>query len=130
MELTNRELIDITNALQAAAEKTYPVRVAFAIGKNLKVLKAEYQDYAETKAALGKKYAKRDEKGQIIQDPQGNAAIQDGKMQEYLEELDQLLDEKVTVSFRLIDFADIESREDLTGNDLYGLQIMLTGEPE
>ena len=28
MEITNRELIDITNALQAAAEKTYPVRVS------------------------------------------------------------------------------------------------------
>ena len=51
-------------------------------------------------------------------------------MQEYLEELDQLLDEKVTVNFRLIEFKDIANREDLTGNDLYGLQIMLTGEPE
>lgn len=130
MELTNRELIDITNALQAAAEKTYPVRVAFAIGKNLKALKAEYQDYAETKAELGKKYAKRDEKGQIVQDQQGNAAIQNGKMQEYLEELDQLLDEKVAVNLRMINFNDIKNREDLTGNDLYGLQVMLDGEPE
>lgn len=130
MELSNRELIDITNALQKAAEKTYPVRVSFAIGKNLKALKAEYQDFSETKAALGKKYAKRDEKGQIVQDPKGNAAIQDGKMQEYLEEVDQLLDEKVTVNFRMINFSDIASREDLTGNDLYGLQIMMTGEPE
>lgn len=58
-----KEVIENTNRLFNLEDAEYPVRLAYAINKNRKVLLEEINTINESKQNLIEKYCKKDEKG-------------------------------------------------------------------
>ena len=105
------EVIPRVQGLQGLADRHLPVRVAYRLGKIIKVLSDEAKPYDEQRLKLAQQYCEKDEKGNpVINDgqfrfsPENRAAFE--------KEHTELLTTEITVeatAIMLDDFKDIEA---------------------
>ena len=114
MIMKNIEIINQINAMEVLADLSLPVRMTYAIQKNLKKLEVEYQDYYQILAEIEKKY--KDEEGKIIND----------KSTEYGKELGELLSIEVDIEFHMLPTTIFESVDfDITLQQMKCLDFMI-----
>lgn len=97
--------------LQAVQMKKFPVRVSYAIAKNLKVLLKEHEDFEYSRIEICKDYAEKDEKGDpLVED--GSYVILDEKKQEFNEEIDSLARIDAELNIIKVDLSEFDKCED------------------
>lgn len=64
MKFTNQELLNNIGALRSVAQKQLPVKISYAIAKNISKVDAELKIYNKERQKLVDKYAEKDNKGQ------------------------------------------------------------------
>lgn len=97
--------------LQAVQAKKFPVRVSYAIAKNLKVLLKEHEDFEYSRIEICKDYAEKDEDGNsLVQD--GSYVIPDEKKQEFNEEIDTLAKIEAELNIVKVDLSEFDKCED------------------
>lgn len=80
IKLTNLQIENIVtnSAVQTATKKSLPVKTSYWLAKILDKVSKEYKYFMDAKIELGKKYGKKDEKGEVIIDKAtGNINIED-----------------------------------------------------
>ncbi|UZW13183.1 hypothetical protein OSC52_15200 [Clostridium pasteurianum] len=77
MKMTNQELLGNIQKLSGVAQKQLPVKVSYAISKNINKIESELKIYDKERQKLIDKYAQKadgkplsDEKGQIVFKPE------------------------------------------------------------
>lgn len=125
IKITNRELEGKVNILRKLSNMKLPVKVSYAIAKNIKEIDKELNIFLEEKMKLIKEYALKDEHGNLkVED--NKYIFPEGKEEECNSKYAELLDIEVELNLREVN-ADylINSDAELTANDLIELEFML-----
>lgn len=103
-----RNIIDGTEVLRKLAGQPLKGRTAFQVSKILKKLEEELNLFNSTRVELIKKYSKVDENNQIIQDENGNVQLQEDKLNDFNNEIAELLNTSIEINSGKIKLVDIE----------------------
>lgn len=128
MKITNRELQSKVQVLNMLSNKQLPVKVSYAIAKNINTIDKELKIVEEEKMKLIREYALKDE--------HGNAKIEnnvyifpEGKEDECNKKYNELLDIEVELEIRDVNVNELlNSNIDFTPGELIELDFMLTEE--
>lgn len=127
MKISNRQIVRIFNGMPAVRKKQLPVKVGFAINKNMKGIEDAAEAYTAEQRKLLDKYCEKDEFGQFKLE--GNEFVLRDK-KAYGEEINELLDieneiQIHTVSLDDIEKCDSEKFDALTPDELSLMEFMI-----
>lgn len=66
MKMQNKEIVDFLNTCVSMKKKSLPVRLAYAIKKNVAAVQEAASAYTAEREELIRRYAKKDENGEIM----------------------------------------------------------------
>ncbi|MBS4967344.1 MAG: hypothetical protein KHZ73_00560 [Lachnospiraceae bacterium] len=131
MKITNRQVIEFINSVSAnkLASKRLPVKVAYAISRNLDKMNNIITSYETARKTLLDQYAEKDEEGKAkVKD--GNYVIQEDQKQAFSDEMKELLEveneiDLYTINMDEVEKCDTDKYDSLTTADLMTLDIMI-----
>ena len=124
------ELLNSTEALQKLAGTELKAKLAWQVGRILKAAEAEIQSFNETRMNLIKKYGEKDEKGELVTDDKGNCKIVESGINDFSNELNDLINSEVEISGNKIKIDDLD-KVDFTPAEMAQLEILIDfGEDE
>ncbi|MFR8536812.1 MAG: hypothetical protein ACLVD1_10000 [Lacrimispora saccharolytica] len=131
MKITNRQVIEFINSVSAnkLASKRLPVKVAYAISRNLDKMNNIITSYETARKTLLDQYAEKDEEGKAkVKD--GNYVIQEDQKQAFSDEMKELLEVENEIDLHTINMDEVEKcdtdkYDSLTTADLMTLDIMI-----
>lgn len=92
MKLSNRRLIEDIQTLSALTQKQLPVKISYAIAKNIGKIQSELNIYNKERAKLVDKYAEKDEKGEIVVEKNKQIKFKDKCVEDWKRDINALLD--------------------------------------
>lgn len=127
MKISNRQLIKIFNGIPAVRRKQLPVKIGFAINKNIGAMESAAEAYSTEQRKILDKYCEKDEFGQFKTDGD-EYVLTDRKA--YGEEMNELLgiENEIqihTVSLDEIEKCDSEKFDALTPDELSLMEFMI-----
>lgn len=127
MKLTNREIVNIINNIGAITTKKLPIKLSFAIQKNVRKLEEVAKEYDEARKKILEENAEKDEDGKaVIEDNQYKIADTEKNTKEILELLDFENEVDIhTVDLSMVEQCDLEHFESLTGTEVGLLSFMI-----
>ena len=131
MKITNRQVIEFINNVSTnkLASKRLPVKVAYAISRNLDKMNNIITSYETARKTLLDQYAEKDEEGKAkVKD--GNYVIQEDQKQAFSDEMKELLEVENEIDLHTINMDEVEKcdtdkYDSLTTADLMTLDIMI-----
>jgi hypothetical protein len=91
MKIKLGELKNAETSLQKLIEKDLNIKIAYKLGKLIKIISAEFKEIEDSRVKLIKKYGKEDENKNIQVLPENN--------EKFYIEFQQLLDEEIDIDF-------------------------------
>lgn len=126
MELTNERMVNDAGLLGALSHKALPVKVSYAIAKNISKIENELKVYNEERQKLLNKYAEKNEKDEIIMNEDNSLKIAKEHIDDWNKDIKELLDIKVEIDIHKFKFDDlVNSNCELTPADLMVLDYMI-----
>ena len=125
------EAISLEKKLMDISEKRLPVKVSYAIARNISELQKITESFETTRLSMVRQYGEKDANGDIVADEQGNVKIE--AMNAFMVEMTNLLDSEEDITFRKIPIEELEKCDEsneydrLTVNDIQSLGFMLVG---
>lgn len=102
-----------------------PSVVAYRIGKNIKAIDTEMQEYDEVRVKLLKDVALKDENGEpIINKETNNYDIPQDQLQKIIQEIDNLQNEEISIDIKKVSIEDV-SQAGLSPKELMSIEFML-----
>lgn len=127
MKITNRQIVSIFNGMPKIMGKRLPVKLGFAINKNMASMKGTAESYDAERAKILDKYGEKDESGKIRIES-GEYVLKD--REGFGDEMKELLDIETeipvhTVGLDEIEKCDSEKFDSLTPDELSLLEFMI-----
>lgn len=124
MKITNREILNKVQILQTITQRQLPVKVSYAIAKNITTINRETKIFENEKAKIISEYAIKDESGNPkLED--GQLIFIEGKEEECNEKYNELLDIEIDLEIRTFDINILENIN-FTPGELVELDFMIT----
>lgn len=131
MKITNRQVIEFINnvSVNKLASKRLPVKVAYAISRNLDKMNNIITSYETARKTLLDQYTEKDEEGKAkVED--GSYVIQEDQKQAFSDEMKELLEVENEIDLHTINMDEVEKcdtdkYDSLTTADLMTLDIMI-----
>lgn len=125
MQITNRELQNKVQGLNTLSNRQLPVKVSYALAKNINTINMELKIYEEEKMKIVKEF--------VLKDEQGNPKIEDnryvlikGKEEEFNSKVNELLDIEVDLKIREININELlNSNMNFAPSELIELDFMI-----
>ena len=111
MKITNRKLVENMASIGDVSRKQLNVKTSYAISYNNGHIDSALKPYNKEAEKLGEKYGKRDQDGKLVHGDRGGVTIDKGKMDDYLKELNTLLDIEVDIDVRKIKLDDLKDAQ-------------------
>lgn len=128
MKMTlNEVLVNYRNLISLAGKKL-PVRLSYAVSKNLRLLEKEAELIEKSRTELAEQHAEKDEEGKPAT-KDGNYVFGENK-EKFLEEYNEYLETEIELDPHRIPTEEIEKTEDsrydvLSPAELMGLTFMI-----
>lgn len=123
-------LRELTAELYPMQKKTFPVKISYAIMRNIEALEKEFSAFEKQRIELCKTYANKDEDGNpVIKD--GSYDIPSDVREDFNNELKELSDEEIDIDIRTVSAEEFEKCEQAdrydipTGEDFAVLGFMI-----
>lgn len=108
MKITNRQLLTIFNGISEVKKKKLPVKLGYAINKNLGIMQDSATAYNNERQGIVDKYCEKDENGEAKTSGTQYVFADTNDLNAYLEEMRDLLDIENELNIHTITIADIE----------------------
>lgn len=118
------DIINSTEILQKLAQQNFKAKLALSIARLLKQAEVEMQTFNTTRIDLVKKYGIKNENGELITDDNGNCTIEDGSLEVFNKELNELLNTEIEINANKIDINLLEEC-DFTPSEIAALEPFL-----
>lgn len=126
MKLSNRLLLNSVNVLSKLNQLELPIKVAFIILKNTKLVEKELTNYFEAREKLVKQHAILNEEGQAVSDEYGNLQFKDECVGKWNSDINELLDLEVSIELQTISIDDLfKSDLSMTPTELSSIEFMI-----
>ena len=107
------------------SNKQLPVKVSYAIAKNVAKIEAELKTYNLEREKLLKKYSIKDEEGKSITE-NGNVTIQEDKVQEWDKDIADLLEIENEIDIHKFSISEFNNRDyDISPAELMTIDYMI-----
>lgn len=127
INITINELLNSTDTLQKLAQKDFKAKLAWSIARLLKAAEAEIQSFNDTRMSLIRKYGEKDEQGELITDDKNNCKIQTESIDNFTNELNEILTSQIEINANKIDMSLLENI-DFTPGDMAVLEPFINME--
>lgn len=118
------DLLNSTDALQKLAGTELKAKLAWQVGRILKAADTEIQSFNDTRMNLIKKYGEKDESGELITDEKGNCKIPNEVLNEFSNELNELVDSEVEINVNPIAIDNLTDKE-FTPAEMSQLEVFI-----
>ena len=126
MKLTNRKIVNDANFLGALTQKQLPIKISYAIAKNISKIESELKIYNKEREKLIDKYAEKDDKGENLIDENNQLKILDEHLQTWNKDINELLDIEVEIEIHKFKLDDLlNSNIDITAAELMLIDYMI-----
>lgn len=129
MKMKNSEIVAFLNTCAGLREKRLPVRLAYAIKKNMAAVQEAATAYMEEREELIARYAKKDKKGEYL--VKDNCYVFENK-DEFEKDMSELLSIETAVKIHTVSIDVVEKCDDdhkydsLTIDELDVIDFMIT----
>lgn len=118
--------------LMELSNKHLPVKLSYAIGKNIIKFKDEVDLSEKKRIELAERYAKKDDKGTPMVE-NGEYAIETADKEQFKKEVEELLKEEIDVDIRIVSMTAIETVDEtrydaLTPAEIVSIDFMMSEE--
>ena len=107
LNLSNERIVNTINVLGELNNAKLPVKVAYAITKNINKINSELKAYNEEKAKLIDKYAEKDKEGKLKADEYGNVTLKEEYIQDWNRDIAELLSIENEIDIHMINLDDL-----------------------
>ena len=105
--ITLEELVNCADGLKSLSQKQLKARPAYTVGKLLKAVDAEMNEFNTARMNLIKKYGDKDNNNELITDENGNVHIPNEAINTFNQELQELLGASIELNVNKIKLNDI-----------------------
>lgn len=117
-------LLNSTEVLQKLSKTQLKAKTAWQVSKVLKLAEEEMQTFNDTRMEVLKKYAEKDENGELITDENNNCKIIPDKISEFNDELTELLENNIELNVNKINIEDLNDI-DFTPAEMNSLEAFI-----
>lgn len=121
MTITLQNILESQETLQSLSMKTLRGRTAYQVARLLKRLESELTAYNDTRMKLIEQYAKKAEDGTYELNERNEYQFTSENMQAYVEEINNLLQEKIELDVNPLNLDDLVDLE-FTPADMVALE--------
>ncbi|WP_337814794.1 hypothetical protein [Intestinibacter sp.] len=107
MKITNRRIVNDSNFLASLMHIQFPVKISYAISKNISKLESDLKIYNSEREKIINKYCKKDEEGNLVIDESNNYSIEEEYIDICNKELNELLDIEVDIDIHKFKLNDL-----------------------
>ncbi|WP_297130779.1 DUF1617 family protein [Terrisporobacter sp.] len=126
MILTNRKIVNDSNFLGTLTHKQLPIKVSYAIAKNISKIERELEIYNKERQKLIDKYCVKDEEGKAIIDENNQLKIADEHLDSWSKDINELLDIEIDIDIHKFNKDDLlNSNCDMTPAELMLIDYMI-----
>lgn len=97
MKITNKKMLEDAGFLSIIAKKQLPVKVSYAIAKNISKIEKELKIYEKERLKLLEKYAVKDKDGKVVIE-KNKIKIDENKRDSWEKEINELLEIEVDIN--------------------------------
>lgn len=126
MKLTNRKIVNDANFLGTLTNKQLPIKVSYAIAKNVSKIEKELEIYNKERQKLVDKYCIKDEKGNNKIDENNQLKIADENLDGWNKSINELLDIEIEIDVHKFSKEDLfNSNCEMTPSELMLIDYMI-----
>lgn len=126
MKITIRNILNDTNSLAVISQKQLPIKVSYAIAKNIKKLESELKIYNEERQKLIDQYCIKDNEGNNVIDENNNLKIADEHLDAWNKEINELMDIEVDIDIHKFNLDSLMNGSyDMTPAELMIIEYMI-----
>lgn len=126
MKLTNRRIVNDANFLGDLTQKQLPIRVSYAIAKNVAKIESELKVYNNEREKLIDKYCVKDDEGKNLIDENNQLKIADEHLEDWNKDINELLDIEVDIDMHKFNVNDLlNSNCEMTASELMLIDYMI-----
>lgn len=126
MKLTNRKIVNDANFLGALTHKQLPIKVSYAIAKNISKIERELEIYNKERQKLIDKYCIKDEERNNVIDENNQLKIADENLEAWNKDINELLDIEVDIDIHRFNVNDLlNSNCEMTASELMLIDYMI-----
>ena len=107
LTLSNERIVNTINTLGGLSNAKLPVKVAYAITKNINKINVELEAYNKEKAKLINKYGEKDEKGKLNVNENGIIPLKEEHIEDYNRDIKELLSIENEIDIHMIQLDDL-----------------------
>lgn len=107
IKLTNERIINTINTLGKLNNSQLPIKVAYAISKNVNKIENELKIYNTEKAKLMDKYCEKDGEGKLKADEYGNVNIKEEHREDWNRDIKELLSIENEIDIHMMQLDDL-----------------------
>lgn len=90
MKLTNKKILNDAMTIGAISNKELPIKVSYALAKNISKIEKELEIYNKEREKLIEKYSVKDESGKTVIDENNQIKIQDIHLEDWNKDIKEL----------------------------------------
>lgn len=126
MKLTNRKIVNDANFLGTLTNKQLPIKVSYAVAKNVSKIEKELEIYNKERQKLVDKYCIKDEKGNNKIDENNQLKIANENLDDWNKSINELLDIEIEIDIHKFNINDLlNSNLDMTPSELMLIDYMI-----
>lgn len=126
MKLTNRKIVSDANFLGTLTNKQLPVKVSYAIAKNVSKIESELKIYNDERQKLLDKYCIKDEEGKNKIDENNQLRISDEHLESWTKDVEELLNIEIEIDIHKFNINDLlNSTCEMTPSELILIDYMI-----
>ena len=126
LTLSNERIVNTINTLGELSNAKLPVKVAYAITKNINKINVELEAYNKEKAKLINKYGERDEKGKLNVNENGIIPLKEEHIEDYNRDIKEFLSIENEIDIHIIQLDDLlNSDYNISPSELMTIDFMI-----
>lgn len=126
LNLSNERIVNTINTLGKLNNAQLPIKVAYAISKNVNKIESELKAYNAEKAKLIDKYAEKDEKGELKTNEIGNVILKEEHIEDWNRDIAELLSIENEIDIHMINLDDLlNSNYNISPSELSVIDFMI-----
>lgn len=126
LNLSNERIVNTINVLGELNNAKLPVKVAYAITKNINKINSELKAYNEEKTKLIDKYAEKDEEGELKTNEIGNVILKEEHIEDWNRDIGELLSIENEIDIHMIQLDDLlNSNYNISPAELTAIDFMI-----
>ena len=126
LNLSNERIVNTINALAKLNNAQLPIKVAYAISKNINKIESELKVYNAERAKLVNKYGEKDKEGKLKVGENGNVPLKEEYIEDYNRDIKELVSIENEIDIHMIQLDDLlNSDYNVSPDELAAIDFMI-----